>query len=58
MRIYAKAGDLFVLMSDGVTHAGVGRFCDFGWGLEGAAQFVAEHYAGNETPSLRNLRAD
>lgn len=50
-RIYAKAGDLFVLMSDGVTHAGVGRFCDFGWGLEGAAQFVAEHYAGNETPS-------
>lgn len=50
-RIYAQAGDLFVLMSDGVTHAGVGRFCDFGWGLDGASQFVAQHYSGNETPS-------
>lgn len=50
-RIYAQAGDLFMLMSDGVTHAGVGRFCDFGWGLEGASRFVAEHFTGNAMPS-------
>lgn len=50
-RIYAQAGDLFVLMSDGVTHAGVGRFCDFGWGWSGASQFVEQHYSGNEAPS-------
>ncbi len=50
-RIYAQANDLFILMSDGVTHAGVGQFCDFGWGLEGASQYVAEHFAANSNPS-------
>lgn len=44
-RIYAKPNDLFVLMSDGVTHAGVGRFCDFGWGLEETGNYIAQHYA-------------
>ncbi len=50
-RIYAQAGDLFVLMSDGVTHAGVGRFRDFGWGIDGVAEYVQEHYANGEMPS-------
>lgn len=50
-RIYTKANDLFVLMSDGVTHAGVGRICDFGWGIQSAGDFVAEHYAGGVVPS-------
>ena len=50
-RIYAKAGDMFVLMSDGVTHAGVGRFCDFGWGIEATGQYVEDHYAKNAIPS-------
>jgi len=50
-RIYAQTGDLFVLMSDGVTHAGVGRFYDFGWGWEGVSQFVEAHYCSNEASS-------
>ena len=50
-RIYAQTGDLFILMSDGVTHAGVGRFCDFGWGIDGVSQYIEAHYAGQEMPS-------
>ncbi len=50
-RIYAQAGDLFILMSDGVTHAGVGRFRDFGWGIDGVSDYVQDHYASGEMPS-------
>lgn len=41
-RIYTKPDDLFVLMSDGVIHAGVGRELDFGWGWDNAAAFVQQ----------------
>ena len=50
-RIYAQANDMFILMSDGVTHAGVGRLCDFGWGIEAVGEFIEEHFSEKSLPS-------
>ena len=36
--------DTFLLISDGVTHAGVGGLLDFGWQREGLLAFLEEHY--------------
>lgn len=45
-RFQVQKGDALVLMSDGVTHAGVGKsreFC-FGWPWDKVADFAAEQY--------------
>lgn len=50
-RIYTKRGDMFVVMSDGVTHAGVGKYCDFGWGTKGVSKYLNENCEGVEAPT-------
>ncbi|MCI8515193.1 MAG: SpoIIE family protein phosphatase [Lachnospiraceae bacterium] len=39
-RFRVKEGDVFVLTSDGVTHAGMGQTMNFGWGWENAAHYA------------------
>lgn len=39
-RFYVKENDLFVLTSDGVSHAGVGHESNFGWQWSEVADFV------------------
>ena len=39
-RFKVQTGDTLVLMSDGTTHAGVGRLWHFGWEWEDIARFV------------------
>ena len=44
-------GDYFVLMSDGVTHAGVGNMMSFGWGQARASEYI------RKACSMNNLSA-
>lgn len=37
-------GDVLVLMSDGVTHSGIGRTNDDGWSANEAGQFLVENF--------------
>ena len=39
-RFTAKPGDYFVIVSDGVTQAGMGETLAFGWGCEEVAEFL------------------
>lgn len=39
--------DLFYLMSDGVIHAGVGKYLNFGWELKDVKKFVEKYYDKN-----------
>lgn len=39
-RFNVALGDYFVLLSDGVVHAGVGNILSFGWGRQGAAEYI------------------
>jgi len=41
---YMKNGEGIVLMSDGVTQAGIGRGLDWGWKSEGVCKFINENY--------------
>lgn len=40
-----RTGDMFVLMSDGVIHAGVGQSLNFGWQHENVVEYAEKHYA-------------
>ncbi|MBO5772478.1 MAG: SpoIIE family protein phosphatase [Clostridia bacterium] len=37
----AQIGDVFLMMSDGVTHAGVGTYFDMGWQIDKIVDFIA-----------------
>ncbi|MDO5293740.1 MAG: SpoIIE family protein phosphatase [bacterium] len=39
-RCNVSLGDYFVLMSDGVVHAGVGKLLNFGWSWENVAEYA------------------
>lgn len=39
-RFNVELGDYFVMFSDGVVHAGVGNMLSFGWGRQGAAEYI------------------
>ena len=54
-RLTLQSGDVFLLMTDGVTHAGLGNLIPDGWQREGVLQYVEEIY----TPDLsaKNLAA-
>jgi hypothetical protein len=39
-RFLVRLQDTYVLMSDGVTHAGVGQILNFGWGWENVAEYA------------------
>lgn len=40
----ANTGDMFILMSDGVIHAGVGKILNFGWQRENIVDFAKSRY--------------
>jgi hypothetical protein len=44
-----ERGDMFVLVSDGVVHAGVGKIYNFGWQRDNICQFLEQHYRGDMT---------
>ena len=44
-RFKVRVGDLFLLMSDGVIHAGVGEVLNFGWQRENVVEYAQEKYA-------------
>lgn len=56
-RFQVQKGDTLLLMSDGVTHAGVGTSKEygFGWPWEAVAQFAAKQY--QNTPSALRMVA-
>lgn len=42
-RFQVQLGDCFVLMSDGVIYAGVGKILNFGWTWESMAEYAQSH---------------
>lgn len=43
-RFTLRSGDVFILMTDGVTHAGLGNLIPDGWQREGVLQYLEEIY--------------
>ena len=43
-RMQCEIGDMFILMSDGAPHAGVGMTMNYGWQLENIQEFAEEKY--------------
>lgn len=41
-RFLVRLGDTFVLMSDGVIHAGVGQILNFGWSWDNVAEYAVK----------------
>lgn len=54
-RFHVKINDCFILMSDGVIHAGVGQALNFGWTWDNMAEYSVK--ATNETLSSARLTA-
>lgn len=52
-RFHVEVNDCFILMSDGVIHAGVGKALNFGWTWDSMAQYSVK--ATNETLSSSRL---
>ena len=46
-----QLGDVFIAMSDGVIHAGVGQSLNFGWERENVVEYTEQHF--NSTLSAR-----
>lgn len=40
----AQKGDIFIMMSDGTIHAGIGTILNFGWQWENIRDYIVEHY--------------
>lgn len=49
-RFKAKDGDTFIIVSDGVTQAGMGETLSFGWGWEEVAKYIAQPEHGKKSP--------
>ncbi|HEX3078129.1 MAG TPA: SpoIIE family protein phosphatase [Lachnospiraceae bacterium] len=54
-RFFVKINDCFVLMSDGVIHAGVGQVLNFGWTWDSMAEYTLD--ATKKTMSASRLTA-
>lgn len=55
-RFKVELGDCFVLLSDGVIHAGVGKMMSFGWGWQRAAEYIRRACERNlSAPRLTSL---
>lgn len=54
-RLAIQDGDVFVLMSDGVIHAGVERTLNYGWQRENVVQYLEEIYHPNMTAKGLNM---
>lgn len=48
--IHLQLGDTFVMMSDGVVHAGIGNILNYGWQRSNIIDFLEKHY-DDETSS-------
>lgn len=48
-RFQLRVGDMLILMSDGVVHAGLGKLTD-GWPLEDVVRFVEDFYTPDVSP--------
>ena len=58
-KIRLQEGDVFVAMSDGCPHAGIGRAYNFGWKREDIARFMADmSLAGHTAKALCALLID
>ncbi len=54
-----EEGDLFVAVSDGAPHAGVGKLLNFGWQLPEIAQFMSEiSYGGFSAKAFSTILTD
>ena len=49
--MHAEPGDRFVVLSDGVLHAGVGMALNFGWGQKEVEEYLQEQVRRNDTAS-------
>lgn len=45
-RLSLQENDILILLSDGVTHSGIGKHNDNGWSIREIGQFLVEHQAG------------
>ncbi len=56
-RFKAASGDTFVIVSDGVTQAGMGETLSFGWGWEAVSEYIAKLGKTDLTPPrlIRNV---
>ncbi len=43
-RFHVRVNDTFILMSDGVIHAGVGKLLNFGWAWENVADYAVQSW--------------
>jgi hypothetical protein len=50
---YIKNGEGIILMSDGVTQAGIGRGLDWGWKSEGVCDFINSNYISKNIDFVR-----
>lgn len=55
--LWLDINDYFVLFSDGVVHAGVGKLMSFGWGWQGASEYIRKACADGQisAPRLTSL---
>ncbi len=49
-RMKVELGDVFVMFSDGVPHAGIGITMNIGWQQENVAKFLEENYDADASP--------
>ena len=52
---YLQLGEGVLLMSDGVTQAGIGRGYNYGWGSENLCEYINEYLSENSTQDLFDL---
>lgn len=52
-----QEGDLFLLVSDGVVHAGIGQILKFGWGLENVSEYARRVEEERQLPPARMAEA-
>ncbi len=50
---YIKNGEGIMLMSDGITQAGIGRGLDWGWKSEGVCKFINDNYIHKNIDFIR-----
>lgn len=54
-RLRPEVGDRIVLLTDGVTQAGMGSSLPFGWGLKGVSEYVKKEIINDKDISSRSL---
>lgn len=47
-RFIVEVGDMFIMFSDGVVHAGIGRALNLGWQMEEIQKYITANYQKNK----------